>query len=183
MADQLIVEIHPWTPEWAEEFRVRGADLRGALEDLALRIDHIGSTSVVGLGAKPIVDIQISVAEFAPMDRLAEAMGAAGYIWREDNPERTKRYFREVPGARRCHVHVRRAGSWNEQWALLFRDYLRAHVDAAARYEAVKRDLAARFGHDRHAYTDAKGDFLWTAIREADQWASIIGWRPGASDA
>ena len=64
-----------------------------------------------------------------------------------------------------------------------FRDYLRAHVDAAARYEAVKRDLAARFGHDRHAYTDAKGDFLWTAIREADQWASITGWRPGASDA
>ena len=183
MAGELTVEIHPWTPGWAEEFRVRGVGLRRALGNRALRIDHIGSTSVAGLGAKPIVDIQVSVAEFEPMDRLVEAMSQAGYTWREDNPELTKRYFRETPGARRCHVHVRRAGGWNEQWALLFRDYLRTHAEAATRYEAVKRDLAARFHHDRHAYTDAKGDFLWKAIREADEWASATGWRPGPPDA
>src|SRR5215475_4503137 len=115
------IEIHAWTPAWAEEFRARGAALRQALGERALRIDHIGSTSVTGLGAKPVVDIQVSVASFEPMDALAQSMADAGYVWRRDNPELTKRYFREAEG-RRCHVHMRLAGSWHEQWALLFRD-------------------------------------------------------------
>jgi GrpB-like predicted nucleotidyltransferase (UPF0157 family) len=181
-ADDFAVEIHDWTPAWADEFRQRAAGLRAALGGQAQRIDHIGSTSVTGLAAKPIVDIQVSVADFAPIGDLVASMAAAGYRWRDDNPELTKRYFRETAGARRCHVHVRLAGSWNEQWALLFRDYLRAHPPAAARYAAVKRDLAARFGHDRHAYTDAKGDVLWATIRDADLWAGETGWRPGPSD-
>jgi GrpB-like predicted nucleotidyltransferase (UPF0157 family) len=182
MAAEFIVEIHDWTPAWAEEFRSRAVTLRRALGARALRIDHIGSTSVVGLAAKPIVDIQVSVADFEPMSTLAEAMGQAGYVWRDDNPELTKRYFREAPGERRCHVHVRRAGSWNEQWALLCRDYLRAYAEAAADYAALKRELARQHRHDRHAYTNAKGDFLWALIRQADDWASATGWRPGASD-
>jgi GrpB-like predicted nucleotidyltransferase (UPF0157 family) len=183
MAAELAVDIHDWSPAWADEFRDRAATLRAALGARALRIDHIGSTSVAGLAAKPIVDIQVSVAEFEPMDALVAAMAGAGYAWRSDNPELTKRYFRETPGARRCHVHVRRAGSWHEQWALLFRDYMRAHPGVAAEYEVVKRALAARFRHDRHAYTDAKGDFSWATIRAADLWAAETGWRPGPTDA
>jgi GrpB-like predicted nucleotidyltransferase (UPF0157 family) len=182
MPAELVVEIHDWTPAWAEEFRTRAAGLRQALGRRALRIDHIGSTSIAGLAAKPIVDIQVSVAAFEPMDALAAAMAGAGYGRRADNPELTKRYFRERPGARRCHVHVRLAGSWHEQWALLFRDYLRAHPVVAADYEAVKRSLAARHRDDRHAYTEAKGDFFWRAIRQADRWAGESGWRPGPSD-
>lgn len=180
-ADQ--VEIHAWTPAWAEEFRSRAVLLRAALGDRALRIDHIGSTSIAGLPAKPIVDIQVSAADFEPFASLEAAMAAAGYVWRADNPELTKRYFRERPGEARCHVHVRRAGSWHEQWALLYRDYLRAHPPVAAEYEAVKRALAERHRHDRHAYTDAKGDFFWATIRRADLWAAEVGWRPGPSDA
>jgi GrpB-like predicted nucleotidyltransferase (UPF0157 family) len=183
MAAEFIVEICAWTPAWAAEFASRATDLRRVLAARALRIDHIGSTSVQGLGAKPIVDIQVSVAEFEPMQPLAEAMARAGYIWRRDNPELTKRYFRETPGAPRCHVHIRRAGSWNEQWSLLFRDYLRAHPAAAADYEAVKRALAAKHRDDRHAYTDAKGAFLWATIRAADEWAGRTAWRPGGTDA
>ncbi|HEX3920446.1 MAG TPA: GrpB family protein [Caulobacteraceae bacterium] len=182
MAAEFIVEICDWTPEWAAEFRVRAAALRQALGEWALRIDHIGSTSVEGLAAKPIVDIQVSIAEFEPMDALVQAMAAAGYVWRADNPELTKRYFRETAGAKRCHVHIRLAGAWNEQWALLFRDYLRTHPAAAADYEAVKRALAAEHAHDRHTYTEAKADFLWATIREADAWAGEVGWRPRVSD-
>jgi GrpB-like predicted nucleotidyltransferase (UPF0157 family) len=80
-------------------------------------------------------------------------------------------------------VHVRRAGSFSEQWALLFRDYLRAHPDAAAEYAAVKRRLAARFRGDRHGYTEAKVPFMWQVIRQADEWAQATGWLPGPSDA
>ena len=78
---------------------------------------------------------------------------------------------------------MRRAGSFSEHWALLFRDYLRAHAEAAAEYAAVKRRLALRFRDDRRAYVDAKGSLLWEIIRKADQWAQAQGWLPGPSDA
>ena len=78
---------------------------------------------------------------------------------------------------------MRRAGSFSEQWALLFRDYLRAHADAAAAYETEKRTLAIRFRDDRHGYTKAKGPQLWVIIRQADEWAQAQAWQPGPSDA
>ena len=180
MADP--IEIHDWSPEWAAAFEARGATLRSALGDTAIRIDHIGSTSIHGLAAKPIIDIQISVADFEPFAAIEGPMTRAGYVWRADNPELTKRYFREASGAR-THVHVRRAGSWHEQWALLFRDYMRAHPGEHPLYEDLKRRLAIWFVDDRTGYTEGKTDFFWEVIRRADQWASDIGWRPGPTDA
>jgi len=104
-------------------------------------------------------------------------------VWREHNPERTKRYFRESPGTLRTHLHVRRLGSWNEQYALLFRDYLREHAVDRDRYEAVKRALAERFRLERERYTDAKTDVIWEIMRRADRWAAATGWQTGPSDA
>ncbi|HKQ01500.1 MAG TPA: GrpB family protein [Actinomycetes bacterium] len=172
-----------YDPTWTARFAELGRDLRAGLGEVALRIDHIGSTSVPGLAAKPIVDIQVSVADFEPLAAYRLPLERLGYVYRADNPERTKRYFREPPGRRRTHVHVRRAGSFSEQWALLFRDYLRADPDAAVEYEAVKRRLAIRYRDDRRAYVDAKGPFLWEIIRRADDWAQTQGWFPGPSDA
>ncbi len=177
------IEVVPYDMAWPALFRQTGDALRVALGPVALRIDHIGSTAVPGLAAKPVIDVQISVASFEPLDAFRRPLEALGYVFRADNPELTKRYFREAPGARRTHIHVRRAGSWNEQYALLFRDYLRAHPDAAARYAAVKRDLARRYRHDRTGYTDAKGPIIWTIMMEADTWAGEVGWLPGESNA
>jgi GrpB-like predicted nucleotidyltransferase (UPF0157 family) len=177
------IEIVPYDPAWLEQFAGLGRELRGGLGDIALRIDHIGSTSIPGLAAKPIIDIQVSVAAFEPLAAFKQPLERLGYVYRADNPERTKRYFREAPSRRRIHLHVRRAGSFSEQWALLFRDYLRAHRDVAADYEAVKRRLAIRFRDDRHAYTNAKVPFMWKIIRQADEWAQAQGWLPGPSDA
>jgi GrpB-like predicted nucleotidyltransferase (UPF0157 family) len=177
------IEIVAYDPAWPERFAELGRELRGELGEVALRIDHIGSTAVPGLAAKPIIDIQVSVAAFEPLEAFKQPLERLGYQYRADNPERTKRYFREPPGRRRTHVHVRRAGSFSEQWALLFRDYLRAHRAAAAEYETAKRSLAIRFRDDRHAYTDAKGPLMWELIRQADEWAQAQGWLPGPSDA
>jgi GrpB-like predicted nucleotidyltransferase (UPF0157 family) len=138
---------------------------------------------VPGLAAKPIIDIQISVADLEPLAAYRQPLERLGYVYRADNPERTKRYFREPPGRRRTHLHVRRAGSFSEQWALLFRDYLRFHPEVIAEYEAVKRRLASRFRDDRRGYTNAKVPFLWEVIRRADDWAQVRGWLPGPSDA
>ena len=121
------VEIVSYTDDWPRRFRLLAGDMRATLGETALRIDHIGSTSVPGLAAKPIVDMQISVAGFEPLDAFRLPLESLGYVFRADNPERTKRYFREPPGEPRTHIHVRQRGSWAEQFALLFRDYLRSH--------------------------------------------------------
>jgi GrpB-like predicted nucleotidyltransferase (UPF0157 family) len=136
-------------PAWPVRFAELGRELRAGLGAVALRIDHIGSTSVPGLAAKPIIDIQVSVADFEPLAAYRLPLEQLGYVYRAGNPERTKRYFREPPGRPRTHVHVRRLGSFSEQWALLFRDYLRAHPEVAAEYDAVKRRLAVHYRDDR----------------------------------
>ncbi len=177
------IEIVAYDPTWPRLFQERGERLRQALGEVARRIDHIGSTSVPGLAAKPIIDIQISVAALAPVAAFCDPLVALGYVFRADNPERTKRYFREAPETRREHIHVRKAGSWGEQFALLFRDYLRLHPNEAAEYAWLKRDLAERYGDERHAYTEAKNPFIWSVIQRATDWSQEVGWEPGPSDA
>lgn len=116
--------IDDYDPARVGEFQGVGSSLRKVLGDVACRIDHIGSTSVTGLAAKPIIDVQVSVYSLEPMEAYLPQLEALGYVWRRDNPEKTKRYFRKVPERRRTHIHVRKQGSWHEQYALLFRDYL-----------------------------------------------------------
>jgi GrpB-like predicted nucleotidyltransferase (UPF0157 family) len=178
-----MIEIVPYDPAWPERFGEVGHELRRALGPVAVRIDHIGSTAVPGLGGKRVLDVQISVADFDPLEAFKAPLEALGYVYRADNAERTKRYFREPPGTPRRHIHVRRAGSFSEQFALMFRDYLRAAPDVAAKYEALKRSLADRHRTERRAYTEAKVPFFWEVIREADEWAQAHGWSPGPSDA
>jgi len=175
------IVIVDYDPTWPEQFQRLGTRLREALGPLALRIDHIGSTSVPGLAAKPILDVQISVTSLEPVSTYQPGLESAGFRWQADNPERTKRYFREAAGPR-IHIHVRAAGSWSEQFALLMRDYLRAQPDEAARYAALKRELAGRLGGDRHAYTDAKDPFIWALMARANTWTQATGWMPGSSD-
>ena len=79
-------------------------------------------------------------------------------------------------------MHVRRAGSFSEQWALLFRDYLRATPQVAAEYEALKRRLDVRYRDDRRGYAAAKEPFSWAVIHRADGWAQAQGWQRGPSD-
>ncbi len=107
------IVIVPYDDAWPERFRELAGAIRTALGDLALRIDHIGSTSIPGLAAKPIIDIQISVASFEPFDLLRAPLEAMGYVWRADNTDLTKRYFRET-GVRRertCMCGFREAGA------------------------------------------------------------------------
>jgi len=147
------------------------------------RFQDIGSTAVPGLAAKPIVDVQVSVRRLEPIDAYKAALVAAGFVHRADNPDLTKRYFREKLGSPRTHIHVREDGSWAQQCALLFRDYLRVHPDACAEYAAAKREFAAAFRVDREAYVEAKEPVVWAILRRASAWSQRVGWTPGESDA
>jgi hypothetical protein len=109
------ITVVSYDPAWPEIFGQLGTQLRAALGGVALRIDHIGSTAVPGLAAKPIVDVQILVERLEPVDPFRRPWRPPGFRYRAANTERTKRYFREPPGQRRTHLRVRRAGSFSER--------------------------------------------------------------------
>lgn len=175
--------VAPYDTHWPELFRSLAQPLRAALGPVALRIDHIGSTSVPGLAAKPVIDLQVSVAALEPTAPFRLPLERLGWHFRADNDDLTKRYFREPSGSGRTHLHVRRAGSFSEQSALLLRDFLRATPSRAAAYGALKLSLASLHTHDRSAYTEAKSPFLWETLQLADRWAQSTGWQPGPSNA
>lgn len=176
------IQITPYNEAWADQFAELAALLREALGEVALRIDHIGSTAVPGLAAKPVIDIQISVAALEPIDPFRVPLEGLGYVYRADNPERTKRYFREPPGTPRTHIHVRKLGTFSQQFPLLLRDYLRTHPTELPVYEELKRRLAAEHPHDGAAYTEGKVPWFWQTIRRADEWAQRTGWECAGAD-
>lgn len=183
MVDDDPIIISPADPRWAQEFQEMAGLLRKALGNLALRIDHVGSTSVPGLDAKPIIDIQISVERLEPSGIFRIPIEGLGYVHTPDNPDLTKRFFKNRKDGRGTHIHVRVRGSFDEQLNLVFRDYLRTHPDSAKEYAKVKWDLAGRYRNDRDGYTNAKDPTVWTLLRKAHDWAMESGWSPGPSDA
>ncbi|MHB8246795.1 MAG: GrpB family protein [Acidimicrobiales bacterium] len=163
------VEIVEYDPSWPSMFADEAARIAGALGDQLLGIEHIGSTAVEGLAAKPVIDIQVGVRSLGATPRLVEAMGRLGYAYvpelEAEMPNR--RYFRKTAGGIRTHqVHlVERADTdwWDRHVA--FRDWLRSHPEDAAAYAALKDELARAHRNDRHAYTDEKTGFIDTIVK------------------
>jgi GrpB-like predicted nucleotidyltransferase (UPF0157 family) len=186
------VEIVPYQNSWPAEFQAIAKTLRQGLGDLALRIDHIGSTSVPGLAAKDIIDLQITVAE---LDQpLRSAMEGIGYSLREgisrdhrpaqaNGPEThwEKWYFNPPEGQRRTHIHVRVQDRHNQRYPLLFRDYLRSHLTTAESYAELKRRLAQNLA-DSLTYPDVKDPAVDLIFLAAEEWALVTHWQPGPSD-
>jgi len=176
------VVIVAYDPEWSETFRRLGRRLRSVLGGTAIRIDHVGSTAVPGLDAKPVIDVQVSVVALVPERPYLQPLEASGFRWNSENPDRSKRFFREPVGEPRTHLHVRESGSLDEQLNLLLRDFLRTHGGVAAEYARAKRSLAEKFRNDREGYVQAKEPTVWSILRAAHDWAQQSGWRPGPSD-
>lgn len=160
-----MITIQPYNPDWERAFEAERGRLQRALGPIALRIEHHGSTAVPGLAAKPVIDIQVSVARLEPMDAYSAPLRECGYV-HVPHPDDGRCPFFHRPAAwpHTHHVHVVRANSDEERQTLVFRDYLRAHAESAREYEAVKLDLAARFGgadaDSREAYAAAKSSFV-----------------------
>lgn len=151
------------SPKYAEWYEEEKQNLMELLAVFGLqRINHIGSTSVEGLIAKPIVDILLELPEGYELDRVSELLQNAGWIVMAREDERqtldlNKGYTPEGFAEKIYHLHVRALGDWDE---LYFRDYLRKYPEAAGDYEELKRSLKDKYEHNRDAYTDAKTDFV-----------------------
>lgn len=167
-----MVVVVPYTPKWERAFdEVRG-QLQTALDDLNVDIEHVGSTSVVGLPAKPILDIDVILKSEGDVARVVAALAAVGYQHRGDQgvPGREAFSAPDTPGVRQ-HVYVVVRASKPHRDHIDFRNYLREHPETAAEYAELKAALAHRFPsdgpEDRAGYTEAKADFITAVLANA----------------
>ena len=164
------IEIVDHDPGWAEAFAAISGAAKAALGPLALRVDHVGSTSVPGLGAKPIVDLDVVIESPALLPPVVDKLAALGYSHKGDlgipGREAFGREDDTVPrdGSGRAwpahHLYVCARESRELHRHVRFRDYLRSHPDSAASYEALKRALAQRHPHDIESYIEGKSEFV-----------------------
>ncbi len=157
-------------PDWKKYYEEEKALLGKSFGNLLVRIEHIGSTAVEGLIAKPTVDILLEVAPSASPDAVRQTAERCGYTVmsektvREYRLDLCKGYTPQGFADKVFHLHIRHPGDWDE---IVFRDFLRRNPAKAQEYARLKTDLQKRFEHDRDAYTEAKGDFIRACVKEA----------------
>lgn len=155
------VDIVPYDPSWPLSFQDEAAVLRRELGAwLVGPIEHIGSTAVPGLAAKPVIDIMAAVRTLDESRPAIAAATALGYCYAPYQVELEHWFCRPSFAFRTHHLHLVPAGAPQWRRPIAFRDYLRAHADVAREYEALKRRLAQEYRLDREAYTQAKGPFI-----------------------
>jgi GrpB-like predicted nucleotidyltransferase (UPF0157 family) len=171
MQDDPVVVV-PYDPRWPELFDEERARIERAIGPFTLEIEHIGSTAVPGLAAKPVIDIMVGVRSLEDSPVLVERLSGIGYRYLPEL-ERVfplRRYFRKPRGGRRTHqIHL--VERTNAEWwdrHVLFREHLRGHPEVTEEYARLKRELSGRFREDREAYTSAKTEFIRECLRRAE---------------
>lgn len=161
------IEILPYSALWPQWFAIERCLLTSVFSSPEVQIEHIGSTAVPGLGAKPIVDILLGAPSLAAIEAKIPALVARDYQYMpEHEAVLPQRRFLAKPQLRprRFHLHAVVLGSpfWSEH--LAFREALRSDSEVARAYEKLKRELALRFGFDRAGYTEAKSVFIRSVL-------------------
>ena len=156
------VEVVDYNPAWPAQFREEEKAIKRVLDRQVMALEHGGSTSVPGLAAKPIIDMWAALRSPLRQEDV-KAMAAIGYDYLGESALPDQDFFvKSEP--RIYHLHCYPAGHPEWDRHLAFRDWLRVHPDGAAAYASLKRELAARFPADALAYTEAKSDFIESAL-------------------
>lgn len=167
------IVVVPYDPRWPRLFEGERASIERAIGAWVEEIEHIGSTAVPGLAAKPIIDIMVGVKSLEASPILVERLTGIGYEYVPELERMlpSRRYFRKLREGRRTHqIHLverSNSGWWDRH--LLFRDHLRTHPEDAEEYARLKVELSGRFRDDREAYTDAKTAFIRECVRRAEK--------------
>ena len=159
------VVVVPYDPAWPATFALLRDRIAPALGDLAVGIEHVGSTAVPGLDAKPIVDIDVVIRHAGDLRAVAGRLATLGYTHLGDLGIIGREAFRATPDLPRHHLYVCAAGALTLQAHLSLRDALRADPDLAAEFAALKRGLAQRYRDDRDAYSEGKSAFVASVLR------------------
>ncbi|MDR3612087.1 MAG: GrpB family protein [Candidatus Obscuribacterales bacterium] len=189
------INIVPHSKSWKLDFQNLAAIIRNLVGPTARRIDHIGSTAVEDLCAKDRIDIQITVASAEDFADIKDKLESGGFARASENSfdhipagcqldesHWQKQFYRAPEGFRAMNLHVRVSGKANQEYPLLFRDFLRADKVVAEHYGKVKQQLAEHCG-DIEAYCDIKDPVCDLIMHSAQRWAASIGWQMPESDA
>lgn len=164
------VELVPHDEEWRRLFEGEADRLRSVVDDRVRAIEHVGSTAIDGVPAKPIIDILVVVEEVGDPETWSRQLGTLGYTFRPNDGVEDRLFFANGPEENRTHyLSITEAGSETHTEQLTFRNYLRENPRAARRYARLKQELAERFADDRETYTEAKAGFVREILRQATQ--------------
>lgn len=174
--EQREVELVPHNPEWSQLADEEAKQILEQLSIPVIGIYHIGSTSIPGIKAKPILDFVMEVADLDEVIQLAEALEELGYISKGEYGIPGRQFFtKDTNGERSHHLHVFQKGHPDIERHLVFRDFLRANPEAAHEYEIIKEKLAKRFPRESGSYTEAKTDFILSMDEVARYWLEQKG--------
>lgn len=170
------VRVEEYNSEWPILFENEKHRILDAVGIHVVRIEHIGSTAVSGLGAKPIIDIMIAVNSLSDADKCIEPLERIDYqyIPKHEAIMPNRRYFHKGKPLKEQHYHIHMVELTSNFWKrhLLFRDYLRRHPEVAQEYFRLKRRLAVEYGLDREGYTRSKTPFIEKVVADAQTDAS-----------
>ena len=167
------IEVVEYDPRWPEEFNAEAARVKEALGGNCVEIHHIGSTSIPGLSAKPIIDMLPVVRDIQEVDNAIEAMKSIGYEAKGEYGMAFRRFFQKGKNARTHHAHVYQEGDPEISRYLKFRDWMRSHAADAKSYAELKQELAAKFPNDILQYCNGKDPF----VASIDAKDGFDGWR------
>jgi GrpB-like predicted nucleotidyltransferase (UPF0157 family) len=161
------IHLADYDPDWPRRYAVEEARIRGALGERVKGVWHMGSTSVPGLAAKPLIDVTLAVADSADEASYVPALVAAGYYLRRREPEWHEHRVLKWPAPGEVNLHVYSEGCSEIERVLMFRDWLRANAEDRALYEATKRRLSAQVWEHVQDYADAKGEVVEAIVARA----------------
>jgi GrpB-like predicted nucleotidyltransferase (UPF0157 family) len=162
------VELADYSAKWHEEFLQQKEVLSKIFGDDAVSIEHVGSTSIPGLKAKPIIDIQVAVNDLEVALKHKEELEKEGYEFRGNAGVEGRYFFAKGPQDNRTHyLHVEPYKSSNWETHIYFRDYLIEHPEALEAYQKLKEELAEKYPEDRKSYTAGKNDFIVGILEKA----------------
>lgn len=162
------VQVVPYQLEWVQCFQEEAAILRAILKEHALQVEHIGSTAIAGMEAKPIIDLMVAVPSLEQAKALVPTIEALGYEYLAEEPPPDRLFFAKGPRSKRTHhLSLTEPTATFYRRMLIFRDYLRTHVPVAEEYRKLKRELAQKYPAQRALYTAGKGSFVERVL----EWA------------
>lgn len=155
-----VIEVVPYNPKWKEEYLKEAEKIRNIMKEDIIKIHHIGSTSIPGMSAKPVIDILVEVVDINNVDNYNIDMEKLGYIAKGEYGIEGRRFFMKGLYNRTHHVHIFQWDSSEVRRHLNFRDYMISHPEDAKLYAELKKELAVKFRYDIEGYCNGKDNFI-----------------------
>lgn len=165
-----IIEVVEYNPKWNVAFETEKLLLSKAIGSNAVKIDHIGSTSVPGLAAKSVIDILVEVRSLQKLDETNKGIEALGYLIKGENGISGRRYFQKGACQRSHHIHAFQTNDLHLRRHIAFKEYLIAHPNVASQYGTIKKIAASKSDNDVNVYMGLKNDFIQKHEQLAIKW-------------